>query len=524
MLTVTQWKFRTFLAVAAAVVLFACKAAETPTVNLGDAASDPVVESSTISVSNVLSSSVFLTWTKATKNGIADPDLTYQVYYSSAEDIATLSDLTANGTAYGDATTDIAGQTVENLADETTYYFNVKVVNSAGNASVYTMTNATTDVASDETDSTDGTTTDGTTTDTSTTSTTSTSTSTTTDTTTGSTAVTTVTTTGSGSVPVNAATAVSFTDTDFTSGEVAGTITITKATSETDVTYYGLYWGSASSTKLSGSTIISYIAATGANVTYTIGSNTALPSGATHLLVFTVNSTGEMATGISTTVTDLSVPATSAGGLSFTDTDATYNEVAGTVTITKAIDESNVTLYNLYWGSSASAVLSGQPIISAIAVTGANVTYTFAANTPKPTGATHLLVYTANSQGESSTPTALAVVDAAPPLNAAQRVCFNDTRSTSQIRGNVTITRAADESDVTSYKLYWGISSTTKKATSPLIATFNTSSAGNVIYTFPTTTIPTGVTHFLVYSNNAYGEMSTNVFMTPINGATTTCP
>ena len=232
-----------------------------------------------------------------------------------------------------------------------------------------------------------------------------------------------------------------------------------------------------------------------------------------------------MSTGVSTAVTDLSVPATSASGISFTDTDGTYNEVAGTVTITKASDESNITLYNLYWGSSATTVLSGQPIISAIAVTGADVTYTFAANSSKPTGATHLLVFTANSQGESSTPTALAVTDAAPPLNAAQAVCFKDTRSTSQIRGSVTITRAADESDVTSYKLYWGTNATTKKTTSPLIATFNTSSTGNVIYTFTTsTTIPTGVTHFLVYSNNAYGEMSTNAYLTPINGSNTTCP
>ncbi len=84
---------------------------------------------------------------------------------------------------------------------------------------------------------------------------------------------------------------------------------------------------------------------------------------------------------------------TVAAGIDFTDLDADENEIAGTLTIVKAEDESNLTHYNLYWGSGPAEKLADQDRITSIAKTGADVTYNFAANSAIPNGATHLLVY-----------------------------------------------------------------------------------------------------------------------------------
>jgi hypothetical protein len=48
-----------------------------------------------------------------------------------------------------------------------------------------------------------------------------------------------------------------------------------------------------------------------------------------------------------------------AQSVAFADTDMDEDQIAGTVDITKAMDESDVSSYTLYWGSSASAKLSG---------------------------------------------------------------------------------------------------------------------------------------------------------------------
>lgn len=106
-------------------------------------------------------------------------------------------------------------------------------------------------------------------------------------------------------IPKHPATSLTFNDTDVDASQIGGTVTIGKASSESDVTQYVLYWGSGATTKQS-STPIASIAVTGSNVTSTIATNTNIPTqpAATHLLVFTKNTKGEMSTGISIAITD----------------------------------------------------------------------------------------------------------------------------------------------------------------------------------------------------------------------------
>jgi len=107
-------------------------------------------------------------------------------------------------------------------------------------------------------------------------------------------------------VPVHAASAVTFEDLDAGSGEVAGLLSITKATDESDVTHYVLRWGTGSGVKLVGAPAIAEFAATGSDHTRFFPPDTIIPSGATCFVVYTKNSAGEMTSGASCALSDLS--------------------------------------------------------------------------------------------------------------------------------------------------------------------------------------------------------------------------
>jgi hypothetical protein len=319
----------------------------------------------------------------------------------------------------------------------------------------------------------------------------------------------------SGSVPANAPVSITFTDTDiYGTSQIAGVVTITKATNEGDVTHYVLYWGSGASTKQS-TTAITTIAKTGSNLTYTFSDDTSLPSGATHLLAYTKNATGEMATGVSQAITDKMAPVNAAQSVSFTDLDLVgTGDVSGDVTITKAADESDITHYVLYWGDSTTDKQSTTPIADVLA-DGSNVTHTFSENTSMPSTATHLLVFTKNDDGEMATGVNVAIDDKLSPVNAAQGISFTDTDldSTGDVSGDVVITKAGNEGDITHYVLYWGDSSTDKQSTTQIAELAK--NGGNPIYTFPENTdiptTPTTATHLLVFTKNDDGEMETGV-------------
>ena len=109
--------------------------------------------------------------------------------------------------------------------------------------------------------------------------------------------------------PIHPPSSITYADGDPTKGITAGMVTIVKATDESDVTSYKLYWGLATSsdggldagapTKLS---LIVDLPKTGSNLTYAL--NADIPSGASYLIAVSSNALGEMADGPATAPVD----------------------------------------------------------------------------------------------------------------------------------------------------------------------------------------------------------------------------
>ena len=104
-----------------------------------------------LSASGVTSSGVTINWTKATDNVSSQADLQYLVYYSTSNNIATVANAEANGTAFGAYTNDISLKAITGLSAATTYYFNVIVKDEAGNKTAYTSTSQATLAVADVT-------------------------------------------------------------------------------------------------------------------------------------------------------------------------------------------------------------------------------------------------------------------------------------------------------------------------------------------------------------------------------------
>ncbi|MCM0627168.1 InlB B-repeat-containing protein, partial [Lysinibacillus sp. OL1_EC] len=104
----------------------------------------PEISNPSILVKNNSNNSVRLNWLKATDNITSTEDLEYQVYQSTSNNIDTVSHIETNGIALGNYSKDIATFDIPDLLQNTTYYFNIIVKDSAGNKTAYTMVNVTT--------------------------------------------------------------------------------------------------------------------------------------------------------------------------------------------------------------------------------------------------------------------------------------------------------------------------------------------------------------------------------------------
>jgi hypothetical protein len=129
-------------------------------------------------------------------------------------------------------------------------------------------------------------------------------------------------------VPVHAPAGIAFADSDPVCWQLGGDVVIHHATSESDVTAYALYYGSSPTQKLYASPIVSLLA-TGSDVHYTM-TREVHPIGATHLLAFSVNGAGEMATGVAT-------PLAEAHGFSATELSAGDGVPSGGATYATAV-------------------------------------------------------------------------------------------------------------------------------------------------------------------------------------------
>lgn len=102
-----------------------------------------------------------------------------------------------------------------------------------------------------------------------------------------------------------------------------------------------------------------------------------------------------------------------------------------------------------------------------------------------------------------------------PPVHAPLSIRFTDENpAMGAVRGTVVLGAAADESDVTSYDLYWGSSATTK-----LSALTTLAKAGGTLEYKLSAVPPKGTTHLLAFSANRAGEMLAGVEFAPVDTA-----
>ncbi|MGK5091941.1 hypothetical protein WDW89_07970 [Deltaproteobacteria bacterium TL4] len=112
----------------------------------------------------------------------------------------------------------------------------------------------------------------------------------------------------------------------------------------------------------------------------------------------------------------LKTPDSSAASINFTDNDPDKGQVSGDILIEKANDESPLTFYVIYWGSSLTSKLTEGLAIAALQKTGSDLTYPLENNTFLPKEATHLLVFTKNDAGEMPSGVGVLINDLSSPV------------------------------------------------------------------------------------------------------------
>lgn len=101
--------------------------------------------------------------------------------------------------------------------------------------------------------------------------------------------------------------------------------------------------------------------------------------------------------------------------------------------------------------------------------------------------------------------------DGEVPLNNASNIYFGDENTSEGIlTGTIEVVRADDESDISGYTVYWGMSESDKLAGTAPIHSFSVDDEKLEAW-LEDLTIPENATHFLVYASNDYGEAATCV-------------
>ncbi len=103
-----------------------------------DTTGGPSITNGTIAASGATMTSIDLAWSAATDDFDAAGDLLYRVYHSTSNDLDSVANIEANGTAFGATAAGLTGTTVTGLSSGTTYFFNVIVEDSDGNKASYT--------------------------------------------------------------------------------------------------------------------------------------------------------------------------------------------------------------------------------------------------------------------------------------------------------------------------------------------------------------------------------------------------
>ena len=147
-----------------------------------------------------------------------------------------------------------------------------------------------------------------------------------------------------------------------------------------------------------------------------------------------------------------------------------------------------------------------------------NITYNISSQSI-PSSATHLLVYTAMNGVEMTTGISIPLVDFAPVQAVPASISFTDTdASPGELGGTITLGRAADESQVVGYAVYWGTASEILE----LVSVVPKGSGGDVVLQLPANTPrPSAATHLLgfVTSSSGTGASYVSVLIVDLDSA-----
>ena len=215
--------------------------------------------------------------------------------------------------------------------------------------------------------------------------------------------------------------------------------------------------------------------------------------------------------------------------LVFTDNDSRGGLLSGDLiftvpqtTLSKQIP-AKIKDYVLYWGNNPHQRLGMfRPIAKLPAAKPGNRIKLQFKRTPVPLSATNLLLYSRNESGNETEIYSLRLIDKGVPENKAQDIIFEQTgKEGNRVQGEIRITRAWDERDLTHYAIYWGEGPDTVLRTQPAVVLIEKRSwFGSLWVQFlapwkesPLTEeidilLPPEATHLIVLTRNSEGQMS----------------
>jgi len=208
----------------------------------------------------------------------------------------------------------------------------------------------------------------------------------------------------------------------------------------------------------------------------------------------------------------------------FQDEDMDKGEIGGVVRIGKPANQFDIDSFAVYFGTDKSTRLTLEGgeyhIVGEIRPTEVNSSVRLPTNTPVPSGAKFLLVFSRNDHGEHAVPGSVEIKDAAIPLAKPLGVSFSDTHADKGfVAGRIEIARAEDEegSMISHYSLYWGRSPTKKITGAAEITGSVKAETGNTW--LDRHKIPAGAKYILAYSKNDDGEFPSPVSIPLIDHA-----
>lgn len=309
--------------------------------------------------------------------------------------------------------------------------------------------------------------------------------------------------------PLVAAVGVAFQDTSIQGGILAGEVNISRASDESGILEYRIYWASGPRSKLPYIQPIAKLSKASPALSFTLPEGTMKPSTATHFLILTANSVGEMSRGVSVLIKDLGVPNNAAVSAAFTDFNLSGGKLTGSISISRAADEADVSHYVIYWAKEDGTKIFGSPIATfekSVALLSKDLQ-----DIDKPEEAKYFLILSKNIEGEMATGVLVPIIDLGVPVNSAIALRFNDKNfAGGKLSGEIEVSKASNEEDITHYVLYFGLNKDTKQSTTPITSLQKTGQ--NLTYNLPPETAkPDDATHLLVFTKNPQGEMSTGV-------------